>query len=352
MGLGERKRRILKAIIDEYIENAEPVGSKSISMRKDMNLSSATIRNEMADLEDLGYLEQPHISSGRIPSQTGYRLYVNELMNRYRLSLEEIQAINSTLKQQMRELEMLLHDAGRVIAELTNYTSYAAMPSMSKMSIKKFDLIFVDEHTVIIVLVTNTALVKNKYLKTKAPLEESRLVGVTIILNNRFSNLTIDRITLFDIERAKAEVGDLDFIVSETLGFVADVLGEEGLGDVYVGGVSRLLSHPEYRDPVKARQIMDFLADERSFKPVKLLKLDKDKGKLHIAIGTENQAEPLMNTSIVYGTYGVNESFNGIIGVVGPIRMDYAKVAANLNYFIEGLNKLLSEIYLNDSNEK
>lgn len=351
MGLGERKRRILKAIIDEYIENAEPVGSKSIAMRKDMNLSSATIRNEMSDLEDLGYLEQPHISSGRIPSQAGYRLYVNELMNRYRLSIEEIEAINSTLRMQMRELEKLLHDAGRVIAELTNYTSYAAMPSMSKMSIKKFDLIFVDEHTIIIVLVTNTALVKNKYLKTETSIEDRQLAGVAIILNNRFSNLTIDRITLFDIERAKAEAGNLDFIVLEAMDFVASVLGEEGLGDVYVGGVSRLLSHPEYRDPAKAQQIMDFLSDERSFKPVKILEEDKGKGKLHIAIGKENRAKPLMDTSIVYGTYGINESFNGIIGVVGPIRMDYAKVAANLNYFIEGLNKLLREIYLNDSNE-
>lgn len=352
MGLGERKKRILKAIIDEYIKNAEPVGSKSIATRGDINLSSATVRNEMSDLEELGYLEQPHISAGRIPSHAGYRLYVNELMNRYRLSIEEIEKINSTLMRRMRELERLLHDAGRVIAELTNYTSYAAMPSMAKSTVRKLDLVYVDEHTIIIILVTNTSLIKNKLLKTKTNVEEKTLVRIAVILNERFANLTIDRITLLDIERTKAEAGSYGFIVSEVMDFVANVLGEEDMGDVYVGGVSKLLAHPEYHDPEKAQRIMDYISDERRFRPVARIKSNDKQGDLHIAIGAENQDEPLKDTSVIFGTYGMGGKFSGIIGVVGPTRMDYAKVAANLSYFIDGLNKLLREIYFNGTDEE
>ena len=140
-----------------------PNPSGPIIIPRRYKLSSATVRNEMSDLEELGYLEQPHISAGRIPSHAGYRLYVNELMNRYRLSIEEIEKINTTLMRRMRELERLLHDAGRVIAELTNYTSYAAMPSMAKSTVRKLDLVYVDEHTIIIILVTNTSLIKTSF---------------------------------------------------------------------------------------------------------------------------------------------------------------------------------------------
>lgn len=344
MSLGERKKRILKAIIDEYIEHAEPVGSKSIAARSGLDLSSATIRNEMADLETLGFLEQPHISSGRIPSQAGYRLYVNELMNRYKLTMDEMDAINAGLRLRMQELEETVQRVTRIVSQLTNYTTLALVSDTAQATIRKFDVVLVDRRTVIVVLVTNAALVKNKYMKTEFTLTEEGVHALNGLLNERFTNRTLDEIPLSLIKTAEREAGELAPLITPIIGFAAEVIGSTT--DVYVGGASNILRHPEYHDPSKAQKILDYLSETHDFS-----KLTQDTGALHVKIGSENLAEPLQDASIVFGSYGVGEHLKGVIGVIGPTRMDYARVAANLNYFISGFNKLLERTFLENPDE-
>ncbi len=343
MSLGERKKKILKAIIDEYIEHAEPVGSKAIAMHADIELSPATIRNEMSDLESMGYLEQPHVSAGRIPSQAGYRLYVDELMNRHRLSINEMEAINASLQMKMKELDELIRGVSKVVAQLTNYTTYAVMSGASEVYIRKFDLMLADARTIVVIMLTSTSNVRNTYLKTAFPVSEEELSVLSRMLNNRFVNLTLDKIDMLLVRQAEREMGRLGVLVSPIINFAAEVMEEGSESNVYVGGASRILSHPEYRDTVKAQKLLDFISDRGDIKSS-----DDEIGKVHIAIGTENEAEPLHDASVVYGTYGIGDKMKGTLGVVGPVRMDYAKVAANLNYFLTGLNKLLRETFSDD----
>lgn len=345
MSLGDRKKKILKAVIDEYIEHAEPVGSKSIAMHTDLDLSPATIRNEMSDLENMGYLEQPHVSAGRIPSQAGYRLYVDELMNRHRLTVNEIEAINQGLRIKMKELDEMIRSVSKVVAKLTNYTTYAVMSGASKVYIRKFDLMLVDARTVVVVVVTSAAAVRNTYLKAAFPIEEEELQALNRMLNDRFINLTLDKIDLLLVRQAEREIGRLGPLVSPIINFAAEIMEEGEDSHVYIGGASRILSHPEYRDAEKAQKLLDFISDQHDLGRTVHA---EEPGKLRIAIGAENEAEPLQDASVVYGTYGIGDHFKGTLGVIGPVRMDYAKIAANLNYFLNGLNKLLRETFLPD----
>lgn len=346
MSLGERKRRILKAVIDEYIEHAEPVGSKAIAMHTDLDLSPATIRNEMSDLESMGYLEQPHVSAGRIPSQAGYRLYVNELMNRHRLSINEMEAINASLRMKMQELDELIRGASRIVSQLTNYTTYAVMSGASELYIRKFDLMLVDARTVIVVIVTSSAQVKNTYLKTAFSVSEEEINILCHALNDNFISLTLDKIDLMLVRRVEREIGRLGPLIPPIVNFAAEVMESASDNHVYVGGASRILSHPEYRDTAKAQRLLEYISDQHDLGHT--IRQDEEPGGLHIAIGTENGAEPLQDASVVYGTYGLSDHFKGVLGVIGPVRMDYAKIAANLNYFITGLNKLLRDTFSTD----
>lgn len=344
LSLGDRKKRILKAVVDEYIAHAEPVGSKSIAHRAGLDLSPATIRNEMSDLEELGFLEQPHVSAGRIPSHAGYRLYVNELMNQHKLTMSEMDAINTGLRLRMQELEATVQNVSRVVSQLTQYTTVALLSDTAKTTIRKYELLYVDPRTVIVVLVTNSTLIKNKYLKTPFSVKEEDLHRLTHLLNARVSGLTLDQITLSLVKSMEYESGMLAPLVSEIIDFAAEIMGGEN-SNTYVGGTANILRHPEYRDPEKAQRLLDYVTDTHNFSS---LSQDEDNGVVHIKIGSENLEEPLQDASLVYGTYGINDHLKGVIGVLGPTRMDYARVAANLNYFIQGFNKLLKQTFLED----
>ncbi|MBQ6902235.1 MAG: heat-inducible transcription repressor HrcA [Oscillospiraceae bacterium] len=350
MSLSDRKRRILKAIVDEYIENAEPVGSKIIAARSRLDVSPATIRNEMSELEELGYLEQPHISAGRIPSTAGYRLYVNELMQNYALSVSEAEAINMALRTQMLELEKMLREFGSLVSRLTNYTTYTLMPGGSSESVKKFDVFLADSQTAIAVIVTSSGLLKNKRIKLTSPADDSEISAVANLLNTYFTNRTLDDISLSLIKRASFEAGHLAPLVTEIASFAGEVLDSTREGDVYLDGISSILRHPEYRDPEKAQELLTYLTDKKGIlrHTHEHFSQDSSPGGIRFSIGTENSDEPLRDAGIVYGTYDLGKNLQGVIGIVGPRRMDYAKVAANLNYFITGFNKLLKDSFFNE----
>lgn len=338
MSLGERKRKILKAIIDEYIEHGEPVGSKAIAQHTGLKLSPATIRNEMSDLENMGYLQQLHVSSGRIPSQAGYRLYVDELMNRHMLSLNEMEAINQGLSLKMKELDELVRGISKVMAQLTNYTTYAVVSGASEVCIKKFDLMLTDSRTVVVIMLSSRHDIRNTYLKTAFPISEEELSVLNRMLNQHFTNLTLDKIDMLLVRRAEREMGRLGALVAPIINFAAEVMEQGTESNVYVGGQTRLLSHPEYRDTAKAQRLLDFISERKGINTA------DDEG-VHIAIGDENNEEALSEASVIYGSYGKGTPMQGTLGIVGPVRMDYAKAAASLDYFLTGLNKLLRETF-------
>ena len=224
MDLTERKKRILRAIIESYIQSAEPVGSKAIAASIDMEVSSATIRNEMADLEAMGLLEQPHTSAGRIPSPKGYRLYVNELMEEHKLSLQETQRINQALAMRMRELDRVLDQAGRVVSQLTNYPSFALSSGLSRMTIRRFDLLMVERNAFIIVVMTDTDIVRNRLIRLPSDLTEAQLQMLNTLLNTTFTGLTLEEITPELMRVAQHAAGEAYGLISLVVSFAMEVL--------------------------------------------------------------------------------------------------------------------------------
>lgn len=339
MELAQRKRRILKAIIEDYIRTAEPVGSKSLTERSGLGLSPATIRNEMADLESLGYLEQPHTSAGRVPSPAGYRLYVNELMNQHSLTFEEKETINRALKIKMQELDKLLSEAGRLVAELTSYTAYSTSPSADKVRFRVFEFIYMEATSFIAVIVTDADLVKNKLIRTPFEVDVDMLRELSVVFNSKFTGVTAEEMTTERILSAAEMPPFKPDLVSLVLVFVAEVLGELEEREVYLTGAFHLLSHPEYRDIMKARRLLEYLSDKKELSRLSV----PDRAPLQILIGPENVAEQLKESSVIMASYHIGDNMRGIIGVVGPTRMDYSKVASRLAYFAKRLNMVLNE---------
>jgi len=334
MDLTERKKRILRAIIESYIQSAEPVGSKAIAASIDMEVSSATIRNEMADLETMGLLEKPHTSAGRIPSPKGYRLYVNELMEEHKLSLQETQRINQALAMRMRELDRVLDQAGRVVSQLTNYPSFALSSGLSRMTIRRFDLLMVERNAFIIVVMTDTDIVRNRLIRLPSDLTEAQLQMLNTLLNTTFTGLTLEEITPELMRVAQHAAGEAYGLISLVVSFAMEVLESLEQRTVHTSGLAHLLELPEYRSlmPRPPRRegphpLMSYLSEEAD--PARF-PVPKD-DPMKILIGPENVADALKDTSVVVASYDIGDGMRGVIGVVGPTRMDYAKITARLS---------------------
>lgn len=338
MDLTDRKKRILRAVIESYIQNAEPVGSKAVAEWARLNVSSATIRNEMADLENLGYLEQPHTSAGRVPSPKGYRLYVNELMDDYKLSIQETQRINQALHIRMKALDRVIDEAGRVVAKLTQYPAFALASGPEKMTIRRFDLLLVDQSAFIAVVMTDSNVVRNKLFRLSGDLSESQLQMLGTLLNTGFTGLTLAQLTPELVRVSRHATREAYELIELVVNFGAEVLDDLEKRQVHTAGIANLLEHPEYQSLEKAQPLMSFLSDEE-FKP---LPSDCDRAT-DILIGPENVAEALKDSSVVMATYDLGDGMRGLVGVVGPTRMDYAKISARLSYFAKGLTWLIGQ---------
>ena len=335
MELSERKRKILKLIVESYVATAEPVGSKAIAASEELNLSSATIRNEMADMTAMGLLEQPHTSAGRIPSPQGYRIYVNELMNEHRLSLEETQRINDALKQKMAKFDDLLADAGKLVSEMTSYPVYtAAAPSLSHV-IRRFDLIRVDAGTVIAVVLLDDESAVNRVMRFPEGIDESLVKKMATVFNASFTNLPPDKIDGALVQAAERSLGDESGAVAALAAFAVQAMTPAQQGRPQLVGASNILSLPEYRDVDKAQKLMDYLSDESVIRDMP----QDGEGGVRILIGPENVAEELRDSGVVLASYDMGNDMRGVIGVVGPTRMDYAKVAAYLRGIAMGMQR-------------
>lgn len=341
MDLGERKKRILRAIIDHYVDTAEPVGSKAIASDIGMSVSPATIRNDMAELESLGLLEQPHTSAGRIPTPHGYRIYVNELMRQHRLSLEETETINRALKHKVQQLDKLLGDVGRLVSSFTGLPSYTLTAAVSSVTISRFDLIYVDANTFIIVVMLSNKNVKNKLVQLPCTIDQSQLTKLATLFNASFTHIPEESITHNLIAATERAVADEQGLVAVISGFALELLYEAKTTDTHFSGASNLLEFPEYKDVEKAQRLLRFLSDDSA-----LLKLPgpapEDSEGLKITIGPENLASELQDSSIIVARYDMGDNMQGLIGVVGPTRMDYSKIAARLGYIARGLSWHLS----------
>ncbi|MDO5547496.1 MAG: heat-inducible transcriptional repressor HrcA [Eubacteriales bacterium] len=345
MDLSARKKLILKAIISEYIRTAEPVGSKSVASRPELGFSSATIRNEMSELEEMGFLQKTHTSSGRIPSAKGYRLYVDELMGLPDLTSADISSINTVTQLKAKELDRLISEAGRLISDLTNYTTLAVTPVMQRITIRRFEIIAVDNMNFVIVVVTDTGVVKNKMIRTAYPVSADESELLTYVLNQTLTGIPIEAITKerFDIVRRAAGLTALLNPIAE---FIEDLIEELGTQKLFLQGASKLLSQPEYRDVAKAQALLDYIGDSAHVPALRRFTREID--GVRITIGPENGVEPLENASMVYATYNIGSVGRGLIGIVGPTRMDYGRLSARLSLFSKGLNKLIAETFFDD----
>ena len=328
MELTDRKKQILKVVVEDYVRTAEPVGSKAIAAEMG-GVSSATIRNELSDLTELGYLEQPHTSAGRVPSPKGYRLYVNELMERQRLSIAETERINQSLQMRMEELD-------RVIS-LMNYPAYVAATGKKQMTARRFELLPVDEHSCIVVMMMGDNRVKSQLLRMQLKVDTEQMPTLVNLLNSNFTGISADEMNRRLMDVSEQVTPQMFLLLSQTIAYAADVLEEAGQKEVFTVGTSQLLKLPEFRDADKAHQLMSFLSDSKENLPV------PDEGPMKILIGPENVSEALQDTSVVVASYDIGNDMRGLIGVVGPTRMDYGTVAARLSGFAEGLTRLFGK---------
>ena len=336
MELTDRKKQILKVVVEDYVRTAEPVGSKAIAAEMG-GVRSATIRNELSDLTELGYVEQPHTSAGRVPSPKGYRLYVNELMERQRLSIAETERINQSLQMRMEELDRVISQAGRAVSSLMNYPAYVAATGKKQMTARRFELLPVDEHSCIVVMMMGDNRVKSQLLRMQLKVDTEQMPTLVNLLNSNFTGISADEMNRRLMDVSEQVTPQMFLLLSQTIAYAADVLEEAGQKEVFTVGTSQLLKLPEFRDADKAHQLMSFLSDSKENLPV------PDEGPMKILIGPENVSEALQDTSVVVASYDIGNDMRGLIGVVGPTRMDYGTVAARLSGFAEGLTRLFGK---------
>ena len=337
--LDERKVKILNAIIKNYLETGEPVGSRTISKYTDLNLSSATIRNEMSDLEDLGYIVQPHTSAGRIPSDKGYRFYVNNLIAE---KDKEVADMHEWMIEKTEKMESLLKNVAKTLANNTQYATLVSAPSVVSNRLKFVQLSAVDEHQVLSVVVMDGNIVKNKIINVDKPLDNETMLKLNMLLNTNLNGLTVDQINLAVISRLKEQAGIHDEIVEQVLDTVADTITEGDDLQVYTSGATNIFKYPELADSKKASELLDTFEEKQSL--IELLNDSSNENEstgIQVYIGDESPISTMKDCSIVTATYELGEGVKGTIGIVGPKRMDYENVVDNIKSLKGQLDKLL-----------
>lgn len=342
MELNDRKIQILQAIIMNYLETAEPVGSRTISRRFPLGISSATIRNEMSDLEELGLIVQPHTSAGRIPSSKGYRLYVDHLMNSQQPTLENFMVLKEMLNQKYMQLDSMMRELGDLLAALTKYTAIVTMPQFKKTRLKHLQLIPLDAHSVILVVITDGNIVRNNVLRTERSLQQADMYNLSEVLNRHLTGRTIEEISLPLIQQMKREMAVDQTLMEDLLEAINDTLQYAEDVDVFTAGATNILNFPEFSDISRARALMEVFQQKE--KMLSLVDYDlKDDESMKITIGSENTIEQMRDCSVVTATYRYGKQNIGSISVVGPMRMDYDRVVSTLDYLVKDFQKMFNE---------
>ena len=339
--LDERKMKILQAIIRNYLETGEPVGSRTISKYTDLNLSSATIRNEMADLEELGYILQPHTSAGRIPSDKGYRLYVDQMMEEKEREVEEMKEI---LLEKEDKMEHLLKQVAKVLAQNTNYATMISAPQTHRNKLKFIQLSRVDAHQILAVIVTEGNIIKNSILHVEEELSDETLLKLNILLNTHLNGLSISEINLGMITAMKQQAGIHSSIVGNVIDAVAEAIKAEEDLEIYTSGTNNIFKYPELADNQKASELVSTFEEKQLLNSlVEETLADESNTGIQVYIGDETPVKTMKDCSVVTATYELGEGMKGTIGIIGPKRMDYDKVVGTLKTLMHQLEDLYNK---------
>lgn len=336
--LSERKKLILKAIIDAHIENGEPVGSRYIMQNAQIAYSSATIRNEMAELEELGYLEQPHTSAGRVPSELGYRFYVDTMLSHYAMTQREIAELNNLMRVKQAEVDTILEQASKLASALTNYTGISVKPKPTAASISRFETVWVDSRSFILVMVTSTGVAKSKFVRLGFDASRETAARLAAALNANLAGLSADQITLPAIMRMEAAMGIDSVLVNPIIKCIYETMSELDDGDVRFEGINRLLQYPEYADIGRFKRLLGALEEKQDI-------LDLVSGaqadNVNIYIGSENTVDVMQNSSLIFKTVRRGGHTVGAIGIIGPCRMDYSRVVTMIEHLATQVSSML-----------
>lgn len=340
MELDERKKIILIAVIKNYLETGEPVGSRTISKYTDLNLSSATIRNEMADLEELGYIIQPHTSAGRIPSDKGYRFYVDQLMND---KVKEVEEMKEVLLEKEEKMENLLKQVAKKLAVNTNYATMISSPSIHGNKLKFIQLSRVDTNHLLAVVVIEGNVIKNKVIRLDDELSDETILKLNLLLNTNLNGLNIEEINLGIISVLKNQAGEHSEIVDEVIDAVADAIKADEDLEIYTSGATNIFKYPELSDSERASELISTFENKEDLSEL-LTADDEAETGIQVYIGEEVKMKSMQDCSVVTATYELEEGMKGTIGIVGPKRMDYEKVVGML----KNLKQQMSDLYKND----
>ena len=339
MKMDDRKFMILQAIIDDYIMTAVPVGSRTISRKQGVGFSPATIRNEMSDLEELGYLAQPHTSAGRIPSAKAYRLYVDRLMKMVDLSAEETGRIQDHLNKRTAQVEEVIRQAAQALSDVTHYTAVVSGPQMAGVSIKRVQMVPVTETSALLVIVTGAGLVRERVIQVPEGVGPDQLYGLSKVLTERLAGCSPQE-AREQLTNVTADLGEHRQLMASVLGVIDSQLGGDENVPLVVGGRSNLLHYPEYSDVEKARSFLAVLESREKLAPL----LKGSDLEFTVRIGPEINMPEFSDCSVVTATYHVGENTSGTMGIIGPTRMDYARVVSVINYMGRAISDLLSGV--------
>lgn len=343
MSLDERKRKILKAVIQNYLETGEPVGSRTISKYTDLNLSSATIRNEMSDLEELGFIFQPHTSSGRIPTDRGYRFYVDELMNEKDLKKEEEDpSLPTLLTERVDRVETMLKQMAKLLATNTNYASLVSAPAYGHTKLKFLQLSKVEEKKILAVIMVGGNIIKNTILDVETTIKDEDLLKLNVLLNGALSGLDIHEIDLGLISELKKQSNGHSDLIDMVLEAIAKAItGEDDEPQIYTSGTTNIFKYPELSDGTKASEIINAFEEKKQLNELITTSLtNANQQDIQIYIGEESPVTTMKDCSVIVANYELGDGITGVIGIVGPKRMDYQKVVGTIRTMMGQLDEI------------
>ncbi|MCC2825563.1 heat-inducible transcriptional repressor HrcA [Laedolimicola ammoniilytica] len=341
MELDERKQKILQAIIRNYMETGEPVGSRTISKYSDLNLSSATIRNEMSDLEEMGYIVQPHTSAGRIPSDKGYRLYVDHIMEEKN---HEVQELKDLMIERTDKMEQVLKQVVKVLAANTNYATMVSAPTYHRNKLKFIQLSKVTATQILAVIMIEGNIVRNKVIDVTEELDQETVLKLNILLNSVLNGLSIEEINLAMIQNLKEQAGIHSELVGSVIDAVAEVIHSEDEVEIYTSGATNIFRYPELSDNGKASELINAFEEKQQLTNLVTQTLENEDNKgIQVYIGQETPIQSMKDCSVVTATYELGEGLQGTIGIIGPKRMDYENVLKTLKTLTEQLDEIYNK---------
>ena len=342
MELNERKQKILEAIIRNYMETGEPVGSRTVSKYTDLNLSSATIRNEMSDLEEMGYILQPHTSAGRIPSDKAYRLYVDTILQR---KDEEVSEMKELMVEKADKIDLLLQQVAKLLAQNTNYTSMVTKPKYQHKRIKFIQLNQMSERQLLVIVVLDNNHVSNKFINLMTDADENVIAQMNFLMNTALTGLDFTEINMAIMQQIKEKAGEYGELASSILDCISEVMTEEDDSEIYTSGATNILKYPELSDKEKMTGLLSTFEEKQmlsAWANDEPPEDDKEHG-IQVYIGEESPVESMKDCSVVTATYRIKEGVYGKIGIVGPKRMDYEKVVGTLENCMQQLDDIFKE---------